>query len=106
MAPSGVSTFRRLWATVRAALVADWRQNQAREANRLLGTSGSPFWAKDYFEHRVRDSAQEQRIVRYIEKNPVSSGLCATVEDWPWSSALMNRGYWQKPRLKSRVPLR
>ena len=59
-----------------------------REANRLLETGGSPCWAKDYFEHRVRDWAQEQRIVRYIEKNPVASGLCATVEDWPGSSAL------------------
>src|SRR6266700_2353036 len=36
----------------------------------------SPFWAKDYFEHRVRDSVQEQRIVRYIEKTPLRAG-CA-----------------------------
>ncbi len=27
------------------------------------------------------------RIVRYIEANPVSAGLAATPEDWPWSSA-------------------
>ena len=76
-----------------ASCVARMKGASAREANRLLGTGGSPFWAKDYFEHRVRDWAQEQRIVRYIEKNPVASGLCATVEDWPWSSASMNREY-------------
>ena len=76
-----------------ASYVARIKGASAREANRLLATGGSPFWAKDYFEHRVRDSAQEPRIVRYIEKNPVASGLCATVEDWPWSSASMHREY-------------
>jgi len=74
-----------------ARCIARIKGASAREANRILGTSGSPFWAKDYFEHRVRDSIQEQRIVRYIEKNPVASGLCATVEAWPWSSASVIR---------------
>jgi putative transposase len=59
----------------------------AREANRLLNRTASPFRAKDYFEHRVRDSVEEQRIVRYIEKNPVKAGLCQEIEEWPWSSA-------------------
>jgi hypothetical protein len=54
-----------------------------------------PFWAKDYFEHRVRDSAEEQRIVRYIENNPVKAGLCGDIEEWQWSSATEVAGTWK-----------
>ena len=59
----------------------------AREANRLLGRSGEPFWQHESYDHWVRSARQLQRIVAYIEENPVSAGLVATSEDWPWSSA-------------------
>jgi REP element-mobilizing transposase RayT len=57
------------------------------EANRLLKRTGSPFWAKDYFDRRIRDREHEGRVVRYIENNPVKAGLCRAPEDWRWSSA-------------------
>jgi len=58
----------------------------AKEANRLLGRTGA-FWSRDYFDRWMRNSAEEQRVIRYIENNPVKIGLCREAEDWPYSSA-------------------
>jgi REP element-mobilizing transposase RayT len=59
----------------------------AREANLLLGRSGGPFWQDESYDHCVRNEKEICRIVAYIEENPVSAGLAASPEDWPWSSA-------------------
>jgi REP element-mobilizing transposase RayT len=59
----------------------------AREANLLLGRTGEPFWQDESHDHWVRNEREFHRIVAYIEENPVSAGLAARPEDWPWSSA-------------------
>jgi len=59
----------------------------AREANRLLGRTGIPFWQKESYDHWVRDEAEWNRIARYIENNPVRAGVVAVPEDYRWSSA-------------------
>jgi len=59
----------------------------AREANRLLGRTGEPFWQRESYGHWVRDEAERGRIARYIESNPVAAGLVRRAEDYPWSSA-------------------
>jgi putative transposase len=59
----------------------------ARHANRILRRSGEPFWQDESFDHWIRNRDEEERTVRYIESNPVSAGLAATPESWPWSSA-------------------
>jgi putative transposase len=59
----------------------------AREANLLLGLTGEPFWKRESYDRWVRNERGFKRVVAYIEKNPVSAGLAATPEGWPWSSA-------------------
>lgn len=59
----------------------------ARWANRLLGRTGRAFWQDESFDHWVRNSAELERIIHYIEINPVKVGLVSKPEDWPWSSA-------------------
>lgn len=59
----------------------------AREANQLLARTGKPFWQRESYDHWVRDSEQLERIVAYIERNPVKAGLSACVDQYPWSSA-------------------
>jgi putative transposase len=59
----------------------------ARAANALLRRKGKPFWQDESFDHWVRTSKEFDRIRAYIEFNPVSAGLAAKPEDWPWSSA-------------------
>ncbi|HEX7359771.1 MAG TPA: transposase [Bryobacteraceae bacterium] len=59
----------------------------ARRANRILARTGQPFWQDESYDHWVRTPNELERIVRYIERNPVSAGLVSCEEDWPWSSA-------------------
>jgi len=59
----------------------------ARRANQLLGRTGQPFWQDESYDHWVRNRDELQRIVRYIEQNPVNAGLAGAVDLWPWSSA-------------------
>ena len=49
----------------------------AREANRLLGRTGQPFWQGESYDHWVRDETEFIRIIAYIENNPVKAGLVA-----------------------------
>jgi len=50
-----------------------------------------PFWQKESFDHWVRDVDELERIIRYIEENPVKAGLVASPEDWPHSSANLRK---------------
>ena len=59
----------------------------AREANRHLGLTGQPFWQAESYDHWVRNNAELERIVGYIENNPVKAGLVARPEEHRWSSA-------------------
>jgi len=59
----------------------------ARQANLILGRTGAAFWQDESFDHRVRDEAELDRVVRYMEHNPVSAGVVANPRDWTWSSA-------------------
>ena len=59
----------------------------AREANRLLGRTGEPFWQKESYDHCVRNRAEWEKIWAYIENNPVKAGLVQRPGDYPWSGA-------------------
>jgi REP element-mobilizing transposase RayT len=64
----------------------------AREANRILSRTGKPFWRDESFDRWIRNGDEFRRTIRYIEFNPVSAGLCDSVEDWHWSSAGQRAG--------------
>jgi putative transposase len=59
----------------------------AREANRILGLTGQPFWQEESYDRLVRNETEFQRIADYIEMNPVKCGLVSTPEEFLWSSA-------------------
>jgi REP element-mobilizing transposase RayT len=59
----------------------------ARAANLILGRTGLPFWQDESYDHWVRNGDEFNRIVKYIERNPVKAGLVDRVEQWQWSSA-------------------
>ncbi len=59
----------------------------AREANRILGRTGLPFWQKESFDHWIRNHQEFERVRGYIERNPVTAGLVALPEEYRWSSA-------------------
>lgn len=75
-----------------ASRVLQWiKGTTAREANQLLARTGKPFWQRESYDHWVRDQRQMERIVAYIENNPVTAGLAASASEFPWSSA------WREP---------
>jgi putative DNA methylase len=59
----------------------------ARRANERLGLTGQPFWQDESYDHLVRDRAEFDRVLAYIENNPVRAGLVAAPDEFIWSSA-------------------
>jgi REP element-mobilizing transposase RayT len=68
-------------------LVADldaFKSHTGREANRLLGRSGR-FWARDMFDHWVRNADSFEHFVRYTVENPVKAKLVKSWQNWRWT---------------------
>ena len=68
-------------------IVKSWKGFTAREANKLLKKTGDSFWAREYYDHLVRDDQERARLTDYVHDNPRKARLCAGWEDWPLSSA-------------------
>ncbi|HTP32736.1 MAG TPA: transposase [Candidatus Acidoferrales bacterium] len=69
-----------------ARITKSIKNYSARQANAVLERSG-PFWQTESYDRWVRSGEAKERIVRYIESNPVWAGLVDRPEDWRWSSA-------------------
>ena len=64
----------------------------AGRCNRLLGLRGH-FWQDESYDRCVRDEGELERIIEYVESNPVKAGLVARPAEWEFSSsALRSRG--------------
>ena len=63
--------------------MAHFKRFAGREANRILGRTGV-FWARENFDHWIRDRGKFEGTVRYILNNPVKAGLVTDWRDWPW----------------------
>jgi putative transposase len=63
----------------------------ARHANTILGRTGQPFWQDESYDHWARTPDELEKIVRYIEANPVTAGVVVRVQNWRWSSAFEDR---------------
>jgi putative transposase len=59
----------------------------ARAANTVLRRTGKHFWQDESYDHWVRNDQERNSIIRYIHNNPVTAGLVAEPQHWPWSSA-------------------
>lgn len=71
----------------------------ARRANRMLARTGSPFWQEESYDHLVRNDREFERILAYIEDNPVRAGLVREAREFRWSSA------WERPSGSSAADL-
>lgn len=70
-----------------STLMQSLKRYTAREGDRMLRLTGQPFWQDESYDRLVRDQVEFARIANYIEHNPVSAGLAAAPERFPWSSA-------------------
>jgi len=55
----------------------------ARKANHILESSGA-FWAREDFDHWIRNREKFESTVRYIANNPVKAGLTDHWTKWNW----------------------
>ena len=72
--------------TPRESIMHSIKRFTGNECNKMLGTSGT-FWQPESYDHWVRDSDELERIINYVEYNPVKAGLCADTKSWSFSSA-------------------
>ena len=84
----------------RERIIHSINRHTAAECNKLLGLSGT-FWQHESYDHWIRDAEEMERIIRYVEGNPVKAGLVDLPEQWPYSSA------WDRKRtgMELGVPL-
>ena len=59
-----------------ANVVGRWKQWTSRKLEII--------WQKNFFDHRLRSYPSANSKFRYIEENPVRSGLVQRAEDWPF----------------------
>ncbi len=77
--------------TPRERIVHSINRYTARECNKLRGTGGT-FWQHESYDHWVRDVDELERIIHYVENNPVKAGLVKEPSAWPYSSAWYRAG--------------
>ena len=51
-------------------------------------------WQRNFFDHRLRTTAELEEKSNYIEMNPVRRGLCEKPENWPWTFRPKETPYW------------
>ena len=73
-----------------SGVLHSWKSFTAKEANKVLGRAGE-FWQGESYDHLIRDEDDHARCVAYTINNPLSARLCATSEEWQWSSAYRTR---------------
>ena len=59
----------------------------ALNANRILRRKDKPFWQHESFDRWIRDRYELEKVIRYVEQNPVKAGLVKIATEYPWSSA-------------------
>ncbi len=98
--PEWVATIDAVTRTPRDRILYSLKRFTANACNRIRGIQGT-FWQQESFDHWVRDSDEMERIIHYIEQNPVKAGLVRTPEDWEFGSARVRR----LARMELGVPL-
>ena len=58
----------------------------AFRCNHVLGRRGA-FWQREPYDHWIRSPEELERILLYVEGNPVKAGLVQIPHQWPYSSA-------------------
>jgi REP element-mobilizing transposase RayT len=67
-----------------------WTGHRAAEQiamQRSDTANGAPrFWQREWFDHWSRSDDEDDRIIAYIQNNPIKGNLVANHNDWPHAS--------------------
>lgn len=72
--------------TPRERIMHSVKRFSARKCNSILGIGGK-FWQEESYDHCVTESDELQRIIEYVEMNPVRANWCQQSEMFRFSSA-------------------
>jgi len=67
-----------------SSIMHSLKRNTAKRANAILKRSGA-FWEHETFDHFIRNSREQERVVNYVLGNPVKAGLVSNWREWPWN---------------------
>jgi REP element-mobilizing transposase RayT len=70
----------------RERIMHSLKRYTARECNKILHAQGA-FWQQESYDHWVREGDELERIIEYIEENPVNAKLARTPQMWAFFSA-------------------
>jgi putative DNA methylase len=88
-----------------SSILHSWKSFTAKEANRHLERNGA-FWLEEYFDRAIRDESHFNKVIEYIESNPVNAGLCERAEGWVFGSACQGEEKRAgRPRSKDEISL-
>lgn len=76
--------------TPRERIMHGMKLYTARECNQQLRLRGK-FWQAESFDHWARTPDELERIIHYVEWNPVEAKMCARPEEFVFSSAFDRR---------------
>jgi REP element-mobilizing transposase RayT len=75
-----------LYRSPRERIMHSVKRHSGYQCNLVLARQGT-FWQSESHDHWIRDVNELERIIRYVELNPVKAGLVKNSEEWNWSSA-------------------
>jgi putative transposase len=87
-----------------ASFFGKLHQRYAKYTNCRYDWSGH-LWQNRFYSV-VMDERHTLTALRYVERNPVRSGLVELPEDWQWSSARGNLGMTEDPLIRNRPALK
>jgi type I restriction enzyme R subunit len=69
----------------RERIMQSIKRYTARQCNERLGREGR-FWQQESYDHWARDADELERIIHYVEYNPVKAGLVPQANLWQFGS--------------------
>jgi len=66
-------------------ILEDFKRWTGHQATKMLRHTAR-FWQHDWFDHWSRSDEEDDRIIRYIQNNPVKASLVQDYRDWPYGS--------------------
>ncbi len=84
--PARPGSLPHILRTPRERIMHTLKTRTSRECNKHLGRRGT-LWQDESYDHCVFDGKELERIILYVENNPVRAGLVNKADDWLFSSA-------------------
>jgi REP element-mobilizing transposase RayT len=87
--PTHLHLFCELGSDGLKSTIEDFKRWTGHAAVERLQLASGVFWQREWFDHWSRSDVEDERIVAYIQNNPVKAGLANDYRQWPhgsWSS--------------------